>query len=408
MKVFISYIRDDIEEFKIDFVAEWLESQEQIDTIFYWENDTSLNLSIDDYKESKIQEADVIVVFCSKNIQKISQEIEFAKILGKIIVPIYKNNQENIPELELIPELESIPGIEFNSSNFDTFKHNLYTSIVEKHPNIIKNDENGSVIAEAKRIMAEDEAERVRLEKIESERIKAEEATSKRQAQILKQGDLNIKLSRQQFNKNTKVETHDEASGKYSPRKAEIIRKTREAAYAKVKVDNVKTSIEYAALSDDVVQEARVRSIKIAAMNAPKVEKDKRLKTENSIALGEVTKAFIAKGGASKEKDADLISLTTKLQQLEQMQARMTDSSYMTSLDDAEKGRLIHYSKEEKPLFVGHYWLRGEPAIVASNVACLDYSAVNSGKLVAYRFNTQEPQLNNLHFIFVDTCAERI
>lgn len=86
----------------------------------------------------------------------------------------------------------------------------------------------------------------------------------------------------------------------------------------------------------------------------------------------------------------------------------LPDSIRHRSLDDAEKGRLIHYSKEEKPLFVGHYWLRGEPAIVASNVACLDYSAVNSGKLVAYRFNTQEPQLNNLHFIFVDTCAERI
>ncbi len=71
-------------------------------------------------------------------------------------------------------------------------------------------------------------------------------------------------------------------------------------------------------------------------------------------------------------------------------------------LDDAEKSRLIHYSEEEKPLFVGHYWLKGEPALVANNVACLDYSAVNSGKLVAYRLDTSNPILNDENFIFVN------
>ena len=72
-------------------------------------------------------------------------------------------------------------------------------------------------------------------------------------------------------------------------------------------------------------------------------------------------------------------------------------------LDSAEKGRLIHYSSDEKPLFVGHYWLRGEPTLVAPNVACLDYSAVNGGKLVAYRFNVHHPILNNDNFISVET-----
>ncbi|MCK5881004.1 MAG: metallophosphoesterase, partial [Sinobacterium sp.] len=72
-------------------------------------------------------------------------------------------------------------------------------------------------------------------------------------------------------------------------------------------------------------------------------------------------------------------------------------------LDEAEKGRLIHYSEQEKPLFVGHYWLRGEPSLVANNIACLDYSAVNSGKLVAYRFSVKEPRLDKKNFIFVDT-----
>lgn len=44
---------------------------------------------------------------------------------------------------------------------------------------------------------------------------------------------------------------------------------------------------------------------------------------------------------------------------------------------------------DDKPVFVGHYWLTGEPAPLADNVACLDYSVVNAerGKLVAYRWD---------------------
>ena len=41
----------------------------------------------------------------------------------------------------------------------------------------------------------------------------------------------------------------------------------------------------------------------------------------------------------------------------------------------------------EKPVFVGHYWMKGEPAPLNEHVACLDYSVVdsNGGKLCAYR-----------------------
>ena len=37
------------------------------------------------------------------------------------------------------------------------------------------------------------------------------------------------------------------------------------------------------------------------------------------------------------------------------------------------------------PVFFGHYWLKGEPEIVAPNAVCLDYSVAKNGKLVAYR-----------------------
>ncbi|MAX54861.1 MAG: metallophosphoesterase [Alcanivoracaceae bacterium] len=43
----------------------------------------------------------------------------------------------------------------------------------------------------------------------------------------------------------------------------------------------------------------------------------------------------------------------------------------------------------QKPLFVGHYWLTGDPAPLADQIACLDYSVVSArqGKLVAYRWD---------------------
>jgi hypothetical protein len=47
------------------------------------------------------------------------------------------------------------------------------------------------------------------------------------------------------------------------------------------------------------------------------------------------------------------------------------------------------YSKEAPAIFFGHYWFAPEEikAPLASNVACLDYSAGNGGPLVAYRFD---------------------
>lgn len=68
---------------------------------------------------------------------------------------------------------------------------------------------------------------------------------------------------------------------------------------------------------------------------------------------------------------------------------------------------IIQYSHEAPPVFVGHYWLDSEPALLASNVACLDYSvaAKSGGKLVAYRWDG-EPQLDNGRFVFVDKAPD--
>ena len=51
---------------------------------------------------------------------------------------------------------------------------------------------------------------------------------------------------------------------------------------------------------------------------------------------------------------------------------------------------LVGYPADEKPVFIGHYWLDGNPELMAPNVACLDYSVAKGGKLVAYRWDGEQ------------------
>lgn len=74
-------------------------------------------------------------------------------------------------------------------------------------------------------------------------------------------------------------------------------------------------------------------------------------------------------------------------------------------LNHEQKESLLSYSEAEKPVFVGHYWLMGDPAPLKSNLACLDYSAVKYGKLACYRFDG-EAELDPNHFVWVDVTPE--
>lgn len=54
----------------------------------------------------------------------------------------------------------------------------------------------------------------------------------------------------------------------------------------------------------------------------------------------------------------------------------------------------------DKPVFFGHYWLTGDPAVQAPHAACVDYSAGKGGSLVAYRWDG-ESRLNDRNFVEV-------
>ncbi len=61
----------------------------------------------------------------------------------------------------------------------------------------------------------------------------------------------------------------------------------------------------------------------------------------------------------------------------------LPDDLESRELSDEERSRLSYYGPDQPPLFIGHYWCEGIPALPAPNIACLDYSAVKFGRLVA-------------------------
>lgn len=68
-------------------------------------------------------------------------------------------------------------------------------------------------------------------------------------------------------------------------------------------------------------------------------------------------------------------------------------------LDDLVIQAAVPYPAGAKPVFVGHYWLTGEcPAVLANNVACLDYSVARGGFLCCYRWQGEQT-LDNSHFV---------
>lgn len=75
-------------------------------------------------------------------------------------------------------------------------------------------------------------------------------------------------------------------------------------------------------------------------------------------------------------------------------------------LGDEEKNNLVFYTEKEKPLFVGHYWRVGEPCLISKNIACLDYSAVNSGLLVCYRMDNEPSLLQEKLYWIISESAE--
>lgn len=70
--------------------------------------------------------------------------------------------------------------------------------------------------------------------------------------------------------------------------------------------------------------------------------------------------------------------------------------------DPIDTVHLLEYCADDKPVFIGHYWMDTEPDLLTPNIACLDYSVAASkgGKLVAYRWDGEQ-RLSSEKFVWV-------
>jgi len=59
-----------------------------------------------------------------------------------------------------------------------------------------------------------------------------------------------------------------------------------------------------------------------------------------------------------------------------------------------------YYKESEKPIFFGHYWLKGIPQLQKPNVCCLDFSVAKNGYLCAYRWDGEQT-LDNSKIFYV-------
>ncbi len=59
---------------------------------------------------------------------------------------------------------------------------------------------------------------------------------------------------------------------------------------------------------------------------------------------------------------------------------------------DTQVGSIDFQLTTDKPIFIGHYWLKGQPEPLSEQVICTDYSAaIDSGYLTCYQFDTDNP-----------------
>ena len=72
-----------------------------------------------------------------------------------------------------------------------------------------------------------------------------------------------------------------------------------------------------------------------------------------------------------------------------------------------EFARAGAYPADARPVFFGHYWLYGRPALQASNALCLDYSAGGDGPLLAYRVQSDAARLDVAHIVSADGSGGR-
>ena len=72
---------------------------------------------------------------------------------------------------------------------------------------------------------------------------------------------------------------------------------------------------------------------------------------------------------------------------LTELSMKPLDEKYKNSAVPDEVRRRYFHGEGARPVFFGHYWLKGKPQLLRRNVCCLDYSVAAGGCLACYRFD---------------------
>ncbi|MBD3229664.1 MAG: TIR domain-containing protein [Candidatus Lokiarchaeota archaeon] len=141
MKIYISYAPQDSSELKLLELVGFLENEDRIDRVYYWERDTKEEQEFEEYMEDGVNACDIILVFCtgeSKKTESLQKEINIAKQNKKRIIPIF-TRFENIAK-----SIRDNRGLKFDRKSFKDlrgfykFCGEIYYLMTEENASYIK------------------------------------------------------------------------------------------------------------------------------------------------------------------------------------------------------------------------------------------------------------------------------
>jgi len=128
MKIFFSYVSDDQIDYKVEQIVDFLEFQEDIERVYYWQRDTEGGQKFDDYMRYSINESDLVIVLFTENTRDsipCIQEIGMAKAFQKKILPVFEDIEDVCANIQISR------GVCY-TNDFRAFCSDLYFKIAKK------------------------------------------------------------------------------------------------------------------------------------------------------------------------------------------------------------------------------------------------------------------------------------
>jgi hypothetical protein len=128
MNIFFSYSSDDQIEYKVEQIVDFLEFQEDIERVYYWQRDTAGGQKFDDYMRSSINASELVIVLFTENTRDsipVIQEIGMAKAFQKKILPVFVDIEDVCANIQISR------GVCY-TNDFRAFCSDLYFKIAKK------------------------------------------------------------------------------------------------------------------------------------------------------------------------------------------------------------------------------------------------------------------------------------